>query len=123
MGKVNYSKLIESYCQKNKLSVPDFATQLGINVRTVFRWLSGENYPSYNWRNKLNQLLEVSEIRSDNADSEVFVISPIAERRRMSVTIDGEFYDMLREMALVSDSKITHACEQCIKFAYERFGG
>ena len=123
MGKVNYGRLLESYFRDNRTSVSDLAEKLSISERTVFRWLSGENYPSYKWRSKLDELLGADKTCADNENSEVFVISPIAERRRMSVTIDGEFYDMLREMALVSDSKITHACEQCIKFAYERFGG
>jgi excisionase family DNA binding protein len=121
--KINYGRLLEQHCQKTSLSYDEVAEQLGVSVRTIFRWISGENYPKYKQREKLNTVLGITKPEPKNVDSEVFVITPINPRRRMSVVISEDYYDMLREMSLISDCKITHACEQAIQFAYDRFGG
>jgi hypothetical protein len=84
--------------------------------------VSGEAYPTYKYRNKLDEILEIKP-SGENHDTETFVIKPVTPNRRRSIIIGEEYYEILREMALISDCKITHACEQAIQFAYDRFGG
>lgn len=121
MPKINYSKLIERYCSENNLNYEQFAEKVGVSMRQIFRWVGGENYPSYRTRDKLNEVLGIGLNAPREPDSETFVIKPISSQRRRSLVIGEEYYDMLREMALISNSKITHTCEQAIQFAYERF--
>jgi ribosome-binding protein aMBF1 (putative translation factor) len=123
MAKPNYGRLIEQHCQNANIRYAEFAEQIGVTVRTIFRWVSGEAYPTYKFREKLDEILEVKKVNPENDDTETFVINPVTPSRRRNVIISEEYYEMLREMSLISDCKITHACEQAIQFAYDRFGG
>lgn len=121
-----YGKLIVSYCQDNHITYKEFAKLCGVNVRSIYRWISGSTIKDKATELKLCELLGVEipqakEIFEDTSDT--FYIFPEEKQPTKVIQIGEDYYTMLRELAFKSKTSLRYVAEMCIDFAAARYKG